>query len=162
MAAVVSAGLLVYRRTPAGLEVLLAHPGGPFWRQRDEGAWTIPKGKAEEGEDLLSAARRELEEETGVRVTEPVVSLGSVRQKGGKTVHAWAVERDVDPATVKSNTATTEWPRRSGRMIEFPEVDRCAWFDLEAAAAKINPAQRQLLDRLQEHLSTRGPANSTD
>ena len=143
-----SAGLLLFRRTPAGLEVFLAHPGGPFWHNRDAGAWTIPKGKPEEGEDLLAAARRELEEETGVRVTEPVIALGAIKQKAGKVVHAWAVERDVDPASIKSNMATAEWPRRSGKMIEFPEIDRCAWFDIETARAKLNAAQCELLDRL--------------
>lgn len=149
-----SAGLLLFRRTPAGLEVFLAHPGGPFWRNRDQGAWTIPKGKAEEGEDLLTAARRELEEETGVRVIEPVLELGAVRQKAGKVVHAWAVERDADPRAITSNTATAEWPRRSGQMIEFPEVDKCAWFDLATARAKINPAQGEFLDRLAALLTT--------
>lgn len=145
-----SAGLLLFRRTPRGLEVFLAHPGGPFWRNRDVGAWTIPKGKAEEGEDLLAAARRELEEETGIHVAEPVLSLGAIRQKAGKVVHAWAVERDADPRAITSNIATAEWPRRSGRTIEFPEVDRCAWFDLATARTKMNPAQAELLDRLQE------------
>lgn len=145
----VSAGLLLYRRTPAGLEVFLAHPGGPFWRQRDAGAWTIPKGVVEEGEDLLDAARREFEEETGIVPVGNFISLGSIRQKAGKVVHAWAWEGDADPATVRSNTMRTEWPRGSGRWITFPEVDRCAWFDLATARERINPAQVELLERLE-------------
>lgn len=145
----VSAGLLLYRRTPAGLEVFLAHPGGPFWRQRDAGAWTIPKGVVEEGEDLLDAARREFEEETGIVPTGTFTSLGSIRQKAGKVVHAWAWEGEADPAAIRSNTMRTEWPRGSGRWITFPEVDRCAWFDLTAARERINPAQAELLERLE-------------
>ena len=144
----VSAGLLLFRRGPAGLELFLAHPGGPFWAARDEGAWTIPKGLVEEGEDPLTAARREFEEETGIVPREPFLSLGSIRQKAGKTVHAWAWEGDADPAAVHSNTMRTEWPRGSGRWITFPEVDRCAWFDPATARAKINAAQAGLVGRL--------------
>jgi predicted NUDIX family NTP pyrophosphohydrolase len=153
-----SAGLLLYRRTAAGLELFLAHPGGPFWHNRDAGAWTIPKGVAEAGEDGLMAARREFEEETGVHPVGPFVSLGSIRQKAGKIVHAWAWEGDADPARVTSNTMRTEWPRGSGRFITFPEVDRCAWFDPQAAREKINPAQAELIDRLEAVLSAPPPA----
>ena len=144
----VSAGILLYRRRPSGLEVLLAHPGGPFWRGRDAGAWTIPKGLVAPGEALLDAARRELREETGLAPEGPFLPLGSVRQKAGKTVHAWACEGDADPATVTSNTTTIEWPRGSGRRITYPEVDRCGWFALEVAREKLNPAQSELLGRL--------------
>jgi len=152
-----SAGLLLYRRD-SGLEVFLAHPGGPFWLKRDDGAWTIPKGVAEEGEDILSAARREFEEETGIQPTGPFLSLGSIRQKAGKLVHAWAWEGDADPARITSNTMQTEWPRGSGRVLTFPEVDRCAWFQPQAARRKINPAQVDLIDRLERALSEPEPA----
>ena len=144
-----SAGLLLFRRRPSGLEVFLAHPGGPFWRNRDAGAWTIPKGLVEPGEDFLAAAEREFVEETGIRPTPPFLSLGSIRQKGGKLVHAWAWEGEADAAAVRSNLVRTEWPRGSGRWLEFPEVDRCAWFDPTAARLRINGAQRELLDRLE-------------
>jgi predicted NUDIX family NTP pyrophosphohydrolase len=149
----VSAGLLLFRRSPRGLEVLLAHPGGPFWRDRDAGAWTIPKGMVNEGEDLLDAARREFEEETAIAPTGPFLPLGSVRQKGGKVVHAWAWEGDADPERVTSNTMTAEWPRGSGRSLTFPEVDRCAWFSPEQAREKMNPAQSELLDRLEASIN---------
>lgn len=153
-----SAGLLLFRLVPAGLELFLAHPGGPFWHNRDAGAWTIPKGVAEEGEDILAAACREFEEETGVHPEGPFLPLGSIRQKAGKVVHAWAWEGDADPARISSNTMRTEWPRASGRFITFPEVDRCGWFDAEAARDKINPAQAELIDRLLGLLSTPPPA----
>jgi predicted NUDIX family NTP pyrophosphohydrolase len=143
-----SAGLLLFRKLPSGLEVFLAHPGGPFWQARDAGAWTIPKGMIDPGEAPLDAARREFQEETGVVPSGPFHSLGTVKQKGGKIVHAWAWEGDADPDTVRSNTATMEWPRGSGRFLTFPEVDRCAWFALAEAREKINPAQGELLDRL--------------
>ncbi|MGH7518123.1 MAG: NUDIX domain-containing protein [Gemmatimonadales bacterium] len=149
-AASVSAGLLLFRRSPGGLEVFLAHPGGPFWRDRDAGAWTIPKGLVEEGEDLLAAAKREFLEETGIQPTPPFLPLGSIRQKGGKMVHAWAWEGDADPSAITSNVMRTEWPRGSGRWLEFPEVDRCAWFGTAAAGARINTAQRELIDRLEQ------------
>lgn len=148
----VSAGILLFRRRQGLLEVLLAHPGGPFWRGRDAGAWTIPKGLVGPGEALLDAARRELREETGLAPDGPFLPLGSVRQKAGKTVHAWACEGDADPATVTSNTTTIEWPRGSGRRITYPEVDRCAWFALDAARGKLNPAQSELLGRLEAAL----------
>jgi predicted NUDIX family NTP pyrophosphohydrolase len=152
MAAPPSAGLLLFRRGPAGIEVFLAHPGGPFWRGRDDGAWTIPKGAVHPGEDPLHAARREFREETGLAPEGPYVPLGEIRQKAGKRVLAWACEGDADPARVVSNLARLEWPRGSRRWIEFPEVDRCGWFPLEAARAKLNPAQAELLGRLSERL----------
>lgn len=152
-----SAGLLLFRRGTSGLELFLAHPGGPFWQRRDVGAWTIPKGLAEAGEDSLAAACREFEEETGLSPQGPFIPLGSVRQKGGKVVHAWAWEGDADPATVSSNTMQTEWPRGSGRWITFPEVDRCAWFDTRVAREKINPAQAAFIDRLETELARQKP-----
>ena len=152
-AANVSAGLLLFRRGAQGLEVFLAHPGGPFWKDRDAGAWTIPKGVLEEGEEPLAAARREFEEETGIVPADPFLDLGSVRQKAGKTVHAWAWEGDADPETVRSNVMRTEWPRGSGRWLTFPEVDRCAWFSPAEAREKINPAQAELIARLEALLA---------
>jgi predicted NUDIX family NTP pyrophosphohydrolase len=148
----VSAGLLLYRRPRGRLELFLAHPGGPFWRGRDLGAWTIPKGLVAPGEALLDAARREFVEETGIVPHEPFLPLGSVRQKAGKVIHAWAWEGDADPAAIVSNTTSCEWPRGSGRSLTFPEVDRCAWFEPGAARAKLNPAQAELIDRLEAAL----------
>ena len=150
-----SAGLLLFRRGPGGLELFLAHPGGPFWQGRDGGAWTIPKGVAEEGEDPMAAACREFEEETGILPLGPFIPLGSVRQKAGKVVHAWAWEGNADPDAIISNTTSAEWPRGSGRWLTFPEVDRCAWFDSQAAREKINPAQAELIERLELALSDR-------
>ncbi|HET6795880.1 MAG TPA: NUDIX domain-containing protein [Gemmatimonadales bacterium] len=148
-----SAGLLLFRRSPGPLELFLAHPGGPFWRGRDAGAWTIPKGLTEPGEDLLAAACREFEEETGVKPLGPFLPLGSVRQKAGKVIHAWAWEGDADSAAVTSNTMKAEWPRGSGRWLTFPEVDRCAWFTPDEARDRLNPAQAELVDRLQAALA---------
>jgi predicted NUDIX family NTP pyrophosphohydrolase len=144
-----SAGLLLFRRRCGALQVFLAHPGGPFWRERDAGAWTIPKGVVDPGEELLDAACREFAEETGLPPQGPFIPLGSVRQKAGKVVHAWAWEGDADPERVTSNSARTEWPPGSGRWITYPEVDRCAWFDPLAARARINPAQAELIERLE-------------
>ena len=149
----VSAGLLLYRRSPKGLELFLAHPGGPFWKDRDGGAWTIPKGVIDPDEDPLDAARREFTEETGIQPQGPFVPLGSIRQKAGKTIHAWAWEGDADAGTTTSNDMRTEWPRGSGRWITFPEVDRCAWFDGATARRRINPAQAELIDRLERALA---------
>ena len=134
--------------------MLLAHPGGPFWANRDEGAWSLPKGEVVEGEDYLQVARREFEEEIGfaVRCDDPR-SLGSVTQKSGKVVFGWACEGDLDPAIQRSNTFSLEWPPRSGRTREFPEVDRVEWFDLEIALRKLNPAQALFVDRLAELLA---------
>jgi predicted NUDIX family NTP pyrophosphohydrolase len=140
--------LLLYRRTNGGVEIFLAHPGGPFWAKRDEGAWTIPKGMVDEGEDLLDAARREFREETGIEATPPFIPLGFIKQKAGKVVHAWAWEGDADPETIVSNVTRTEWPRGSGKWVSYPEVDRCAWFDIETARVKMNPAQSALIDRI--------------
>jgi predicted NUDIX family NTP pyrophosphohydrolase len=144
-----SAGILLFRRTPSGLEVFLAHPGGPFWANKDAGAWSIPKGVIEPDEDPLAAARREFEEETGLISQEPFLALGSIRQKSGKTVLAWASQGDADPAKATSNEMQMEWPRGSGKMLTFPEVDRCEWFDLPTAREKINSAQAELIDRLE-------------
>jgi predicted NUDIX family NTP pyrophosphohydrolase len=147
-----SAGILLHRRTGDGaLEVLLVHPGGPFWAKKDLGAWSIPKGEYQDGEDALAAARREFQEELGSPATDgDLVALGEVRQKSGKVVTAWALEGDIDADAVTSNTFTMEWPPRSGRTREFPEVDRAAWFGLDEARARILPAQAPLLDRLAE------------
>jgi predicted NUDIX family NTP pyrophosphohydrolase len=151
MAAARSAGLLLWRGWGAGREVLLVHPGGPFWARRDAGAWSLPKGEYAEGEDPLAAARREFEEELG---SPPPggspVSLGSVRQKNRKEVVAWALEGDLDASACHSNTFTMEWPPRSGQMAEFPEVDRAGWFGVDAAREKLVPAQAAFLDRLPE------------
>ena len=149
---------MLFRRQAGGLELFLAHPGGPFWKARDVGAWTIPKGVAEAGEDLLAAACREFEEETGIHPSGPFISLGAVRQKAGKVVHAWGWEGDADPARVTSNTMKTEWPRGSGRWLIFPEVDRCAWFPPHVAREKINPAQTELIDRLEAVLHSLDPS----
>ena len=144
-----SAGLLMYRRADAGsLEVLLAHPGGPFWRNKDEGAWTIPKGEYDESEDPLAAAVREFGEETGFAVSPPLLSLGEIVQKSGKRITAWAFSGDCDPAQLRSNTFECEWPPRSGRTQSFPEIDRVEWLPLDAAKRKIIPAQCALLERL--------------
>jgi predicted NUDIX family NTP pyrophosphohydrolase len=158
-----SAGLLLFRRTTAGLEVFLVHPGGPYSARKDAGAWTIPKGEPEPGEEPLAVAVRELAEETGqsVEVCAPAASplaLGTVRQRGGKTVEAWAVEGDWPAgATLGSNTFEIEWPPRSGRRRTFPEVDRGEFFPLDIARQKINPAQVELLDRLAQHLAASEP-----
>jgi predicted NUDIX family NTP pyrophosphohydrolase len=149
----VSAGLLLYRRSQKGLELFLAHPGGPFWRDKDTGAWTIPKGVLDPDEDPLDAARREFTEETGIKPQEPFVPLGSVRQRAGKTIHAWAWEGDADASATTSNEMRTEWPRGSGRWITFPEIDRCAWFDPVTARTRINPAQAEFIDRLEAALN---------
>ena len=151
-AALESAGLLLFRRSGAGLEVFLAHPGGPFWRRKDLGARTIPKGAVEAGESLLQAACREFEEETGIRPQAPYVELGWIRQKAGKLIHAWGWEGEADPARIVSVTMTTEWPRGSGRQLTFPEVDRCAWFTPAEARLRINPAQAELIGRLESAL----------
>jgi predicted NUDIX family NTP pyrophosphohydrolase len=143
-----SAGLLMFRRRGDALEVLLVHPGGPFWAKKDLGAWTIPKGEVAEGEDALATARREFEEETALRPEGPFRPLGSVRQKAGKIVHAWAFEGDCDPAAIRSNSFRVQWPPGSGEWRTFPEVDRAEWFDLGEARRRINPAQAALLDAL--------------
>ncbi len=141
-----SAGLLMYRRRKDQVEVLLVHPGGPFFKNKDDGAWTIPKGEPAEDENLLAAAIREFTEETGFVSQPPFHPLEPIRQKGGKVVHAWAFVGDCDPAAIQCNTFTLEWPPRSGRLATFPEIDRAAFFDLPTARRKINPAQTPLLD----------------
>ena len=143
-----SAGLLLFRRTSAGVEVLLVHPGGPLWGKKDEGAWSIPKGEIDADEDPLAAARREFEEELGSPVSGEFIALAPIRQASGKVVHAWAVEGDFDPATLTSGTFNMEWPPRSGHRQEFPEVDRAEWFTIEHAKRKINKAQIALLDQV--------------
>jgi len=145
-----SSGLLLFRRRGSAVEVLLGHPGGPFWRRRDEGAWTIPKGGSDEGEDALKAARREFEEETGYLPPGDAISLGSSRQPGGKLVHVWAVEDDWSPDELRSNTFALEWPPRSGEVRDFPELDRAAWFALGEARSKVLKGQVVFLDRLVE------------
>jgi predicted NUDIX family NTP pyrophosphohydrolase len=151
MAAKESAGVLLYRRA-AALELLLVHPGGPFWTRKDRGAWSIPKGEPDTGEEQRRCALREMGEELGpgapAIAVEELVELGSIRQKGGKLVHAWAAEADFDPATLASNSFEMEWPPRSGQLQEFPEVDRAAWFEPEEARSRILPAQAELIDRL--------------
>ena len=136
--------------------MLLVHPGGPFWRNKDEGAWSIPKGEYGAGENPEMVARREFREELGIELSEELFPLGEVRQRGGKTVIAFAVETDLDAANIFSNTFEIEWPPRSGRRQLFPEVDRAAWFELDSARAKINEAQRVLLDRLEKIGASRG------
>ena len=152
-----SAGILMYRQTGPGLEVLLVHPGGPFWRNKDVGAWSIPKGEMDEGEDAAFAARREFLEETGCSLSGPLKPLGDIRQRGGKRVTAFAVEGDLDVDAIKSNTFEIEWPPKGGKMQSFPEVDRAAWFDLPAAHVKILESQRTLLDRLVDHTAASAP-----
>jgi predicted NUDIX family NTP pyrophosphohydrolase len=151
-----SAGLLMFRLRPAGPEVLLAHPGGPFWSRRDEAAWTLPKGEIDPGEDPLQAARREFLEETGYESTPPFQPLGELRQKSGKRISVWAFEGDADPSTLVSNPFEMEWPPRSGRMQSFPEVDRVAWFGLEEARRKLIAGQAPFIDALEQWLSSRG------
>jgi predicted NUDIX family NTP pyrophosphohydrolase len=147
-----SAGLLLFRRRPDGLEVLLCHPGGPFWKRKDKGAWTITKGLIEPGEQLLTAARREFAEETGYHPTGECIPLGQVKQPGGKLVHIWTVEGDWDAANLRSNTFELEWPPHSGRMQPFPEVDRAAWFRVVDARQTILKSQAVFIDRLLETL----------
>ena len=151
-----SAGLLMYRIRDGVLQVLLAHPGGPLFRHRDEDIWSIPKGEIGPGEDLLDTALREFEEETGVRPAGPFLPLSPIQQKGGKIVHAWAFEGDCDTARIKSNTFTMEWPPRSGRQAEFPEIDRAEFFDLEAAQRKIKATQWELVVQLEKWLRAAG------
>lgn len=143
-----SAGLLMYRRQVRSLEVFIVHPGGPHFAKKNFGVWTVPKGEYEEGEHPLQAAKREFHEETGFAVGEIFIDLGSIKQKGGKIVSAWAFEGDGDPAKLISNHCEVEWPPRSGRMIEIPEVDRGAWFSIDEAEEHIKPTQIPLLDRL--------------
>lgn len=142
----VSAGLLMYRIQGGKLQVLLAHPGGPLFKNKDEDSWTIPKGEPDPGEDMLASARREFEEETGVKPIGPFTALTPIKQKGGKIVHAWAFQGDCDPAKMVSNTFTMEWPPKSGQTMEFPEIDRVDFFDLSTASRKIKAAQMPLVE----------------
>jgi len=155
-----SAGLLLFRESPRGVEVLLVHPGGPFWAKKDEGAWSIPKGEFDDDEDALVAARREFEEETGATAPDgETFALDPVRQPSGKVVHAWAIRGDFDPEHLTSNTFSMEWPPRSGRSADFPEVDRAEWFSWDRALIKMQKGQRPILDQLRallESESTRG------
>ena len=147
----ISAGLLMYRdriEQRASLEVLLVHPGGPFWKNKDDGAWMLPKGEVNAGEDLLAAAIREFKEETGFTPVEPFLALGQVKHKSGKILHAWAFRGDCDPTRIRSNTFEIEWPPKSGHKQEFPEIDRAQFFDLSTAQRKILAAELPLLDRL--------------
>jgi predicted NUDIX family NTP pyrophosphohydrolase len=152
-----SAGLLMYRRRGGALEVLLVHPGGPFWAKKDQGAWSIPKGEYEPGEDPIVAARREFAEETGIVPEGEYVALTPLRQSGGKIVHAFAVQGDCDPQAIRSNTFVMEWPPRSGRQQEFPEIDRAGWFPLEQAKQKLLAAQVVLVEELARLLAQREP-----
>ena len=148
-----SAGLLMFRRTARGLELLLIHPGGPFWTRKDLGAWSIPKGEYDDSEQPLDAARREFSEETGWSSAPPFIELGSIKQRSGKIVAAWAFEGDADPATVVSNTFEMEWPPRSGRLQTYPEVDRAAWFGPAEARRRILASQGGFIDALERHLA---------
>lgn len=152
-----SAGVLLFRRSGGVTEFLLVHPGGPFWAKKDAGAWSIPKGQIEEDEEPRACALRELEEELGPAAAldpEALIELGSIRQRAGKVVEAWAAEAEFDPDLLDSNVFSMEWPPRSGKQAEFPEVDRAEWFGIEAAREKILPAQAELLDRLLERLES--------
>lgn len=152
----ISAGLLLYRRREGKLEVFLVHPGGPFWARKDARSWSIPKGEAAPGEDFLTRAKREFQEETGSTADGAFRGMVPVRQPSGKIVHAWAVEGECDTGSIKSNSFTMEWPPRSGRFQEFPEVDRASWFDLPTARQKITKGQVGLLDQLENLLRTSG------
>lgn len=147
-----SAGLLMYRVRDGQLEVLLVHLGGPFWARKDAGAWFIPKGEIDPGEDEFAAAKREFREETGIEARGDFIALGTIKHKGGKIVHAWAFEGDCDPSSIRSNTFTLEWPPRSGKRQEFPEVDRAEFLSVEQAQAKMSPAEFELVDRLRKTL----------
>ena len=147
-----SAGIVLYRYRDSTLEIFLVHPGGPFWKNKDSGAWSIPKGEFDLREDPLQAARREFHEETGCSVDGSFIALGPVRQAGGKIVHAWAVEGDCEAESISSNSFTIEWPPRSRQRKEFPEVDRAGWFSLQLAREKILKGQLMLLDKLQRIL----------
>lgn len=156
-----SGGILLFRRTATGLEVLLAHPGGPYWKSQDYGSWSVPKGLAESGEELEAVAAREFAEETGfelvdvaVDMAQPHLDLGEVTLRSGKVVHAWAVEGDLDAASCRSNEIEIEWPPRTGRRLVIPEVDRLAWFALEEARRRAHPAQAEFVDRLAVALAT--------
>jgi predicted NUDIX family NTP pyrophosphohydrolase len=148
----ISAGILLFRRRPAGAQVLLVHPGGPFWANKDDGAWSMPKGLTDEGEDVLAAAKREFFEETGLKVEGEFVALGSHKQKSGKIIVAWGHEGDLDARSLKSNSFSMEWPPRSGKTAEFPEVDKADWFALDEALIKVAKGQAAIIRALAEKL----------
>lgn len=148
-----SAGILLYRKSSNNIEVFLVHPGGPFFKNKDDGSWSIPKGEFADDEEAFTAAKREFEEETGQLVNGDFIALGTICQKSGKTVHAWAVEGDIDHETILSNTCEIEWPPRSGKKLTIPEIDRAGWFEPFIAKQKINPAQASLVDRLLGYLN---------
>jgi predicted NUDIX family NTP pyrophosphohydrolase len=156
-----AAGLLLYRRGKSGLEIFLGHPGGPFWARKDTGAWAIPKGEIEEGEDPLAAAKREFCEETGFAIEGTFVPLTPLKQRGGKLVHAWAVEFDCDADAIRSNLFSMEWPPRSGRRQDFPEMDRAQWFTVDTAREKMLPSQLPFVDELLNILNASAPAALT-
>ena len=147
-----SAGILLYRIQQKSIEVFLVHPGGPFWSKKDEGAWSIPKGEFNENEEPLAAAKREFQEETGIKISGDFIALSPVKQKGGKMVYAWAVEGDIDPEKIKSNHFEIEWPPRSGKMKSFPEIDKAAWFHLNEAQKKIIEAQSAFIKELESKI----------
>jgi predicted NUDIX family NTP pyrophosphohydrolase len=151
-----SAGLLMYRRRDAQMEILIVHPGGPFWAKKDAGSWFIPKGEIEPGEDELAAAQREFEEETAIVPAGPFLDLGEVKHKSGKRVRAWAFAGECDPAAIVSNTFSMEWPPRTGRMQSFPEIDKAEFVDAAAACKKLNPAEYAFVERLQKLLKEMG------
>jgi predicted NUDIX family NTP pyrophosphohydrolase len=151
----ISAGILLFRKASAGVEVMLVHPGGPFWAKKDLGAWSIPKGLADTDEDLLTAAKREFLEETGAAVEGEFLDLGQHKQPGGKTVVAWACEADFDATALRSNTFSLEWPPRSGKTAEFPEVDRAAWYSIDEALERVNKGQRPIIAALAERLASK-------
>jgi predicted NUDIX family NTP pyrophosphohydrolase len=153
----ISAGIVLFRKRPAGVQIMLVHPGGPFWARKDDGAWSIPKGLSDQGEDLLAAARREFFEETGAAIRGDFIDLGSYKQPGGKTIVAWACEGDFEPALLKSNTFSMEWPPRSGKTAEFPEVDRAGWYDLNEALNKATKGQRPIIAALAGRLGLNLP-----
>jgi predicted NUDIX family NTP pyrophosphohydrolase len=157
-----SAGILMFRRKAGSLQVLLVHPGGPFWSKKDLGAWSVPKGERRSGEEPQAAALREFEEELGSPVQGHLISLRPVRQKGGKEVLAWAVDGNLDTSKVRSNEFEMEWPPKSGKRQRFPEIDRAEWFDLDVAAKKINPAQVAFLDELAAKLAGEPPAGEAN
>jgi predicted NUDIX family NTP pyrophosphohydrolase len=151
-----SAGMILFRVRGEQLEVLLVHPGGPFWKKKDAGAWFVPKGEVEAGEEILDAAKREFEEETGISPDGEFLALGGVKQKSGKTIFAWAFEGDCDPAAVKSNMFKIEWPPKSGRQAEFPEIDRADFFTVPQAKIKMHPVEFPFVERLHEILRAKG------
>jgi predicted NUDIX family NTP pyrophosphohydrolase len=156
-----SAGILMFRRRGAAFEVLLVHPGGPFWKNKDAGAWSIPKGEYTDGEDPLAAAKREFHEETGIEARGELIPLGQVRQSGGKIVSAWAMEGDASPQEIRSNTFSLEWPPKSGRMQPFPEIDRAEWFGVKEAEKKMVKAQVEFIGRLARHAAVSRPCDAT-